>query len=977
MNLKRIAGRISKKGVLCFFVLLVFISFVGSVFAASEITNCTELQNIQNNPSGDYYLANDIDCSDTIDWNDGMGFNPIGFTGIFDGKGYKITGLYINRTEYTGLFGYTGLSSVIKDVGLIDVNVNGIWIVGGLVGSNKGLINNSYSTGNVNGYKIIGGLVGENYGYQNLSTISGSYSTCSVNGVSRIGGLVGENWYGYVDDSYSTGNISGGEPGDEQSQIGGLVGSNVHGLINNSYSISSVSGRLVIGGLVGVNYYQGLIDNSYSAGKVNGTEFAGGLVGENTEAGLILNSHSISNVSGDEQIGGLVGKNSHQSSIDNSYFVGSVNGGGFVGVIGGLVGYNEDSLINNSYSRGDIIGNQRVGGLTGSNEYSSIDNSYSTCSVNGTDFVGGLVGYNKYGSINSSYWDKDISLKDNMCGYDEGGVCTDEYGKTTIEMKQQNTFVSWDFTNTWGICEGTNYPWLRWENIECIVTPEEQCLAETVSYWKLDEDEGNVIGDSIESHNGTIYDATWSDGKVNSALSFDGSNDYVAIPDSSAWSFGSNNYAVEFWVRRNGNQDLYDTVVSHWKAGNGYAFLVYFDANNNLNLGINQNYPLITSSPLDDNVWYHVVLVRDGPTSTKMYLNGGQTGTTYTTNYNMVDSSADLLLGSQQGGTGYYFNGSIDEVAVYNKSLTTSEIQEHYLNSEYYTNNYCEAYSAVCGNGVVDIEEDCDDNNTAGDDGCSASCIVEQGYACSGIPSICCTDNDADGVCDSIDSCNNSYAPTGMISYWGFEDGNGTKAEDSYDAHDGTLVNGPAWNTSGQVGNALSFDGINDFVRVYDSEDWNFGTNNYTISFWIKRNGNQAAYASPISQWGGSGTDRAFLAYFGTDNKLNLGINGVYPVITSDVLTDNTWYYINVVRDDLTSTKMYLNGVQNGTTYTTNYNMSNSAADLLFGSQQGGTGYYFKGLVDEIAVYNRSLTTEEIGQTYNNTKEGMSGYCQT
>jgi hypothetical protein len=102
--------------------------------------------------TADYYLANDIDCSCTSGWNGGAGFEPIGnysneFTGTFDGKGYKITNLYINRstTDYVGLFGFTGSGSEIKDVGLEEVNVSGDLYVGGLVGYNRGgTITNSY-----------------------------------------------------------------------------------------------------------------------------------------------------------------------------------------------------------------------------------------------------------------------------------------------------------------------------------------------------------------------------------------------------------------------------------------------------------------------------------------------------------------------------------------------------------------------------------------------------------------------------------------------------------------------------------------------------------------------------------------------------------------------------------------------------------------------------------------------------------------
>jgi hypothetical protein len=83
-------------------LLLLALAFLPQpALAATPITTCAELQNIRNNLAGDYYLANDIDCSG-FDYGDGKGFMPIGtegtkFTGTFDGKGHKITHLYINR----------------------------------------------------------------------------------------------------------------------------------------------------------------------------------------------------------------------------------------------------------------------------------------------------------------------------------------------------------------------------------------------------------------------------------------------------------------------------------------------------------------------------------------------------------------------------------------------------------------------------------------------------------------------------------------------------------------------------------------------------------------------------------------------------------------------------------------------------------------------------------------------------------------
>jgi hypothetical protein len=207
--------------------------------AATAITNCTDLQEIKDNLSGDYYLANDIDCSCTKTWNEGAGFEPIGnssnlFTGTFDGWGHHITNLYINRSPawYVGLFGHTGSGSEIKNVSLEEVDVSGSCAVGGLVGYNKETIINSYSTGSVNAsMDYAGGLVG-----YNLGTVSNSYSTCNVSGEYDPGGLVGYNYYGTITNSYSTGNVSG------EYNPGGLVGYNL-GMVNNSYWDMNTSGQ--------------------------------------------------------------------------------------------------------------------------------------------------------------------------------------------------------------------------------------------------------------------------------------------------------------------------------------------------------------------------------------------------------------------------------------------------------------------------------------------------------------------------------------------------------------------------------------------------------------------------------------------------------------------------------------------------------------------------------------------------------------
>ena len=85
--------------------LLVLFQIAGVVASLTNITNCTDLQAMDDNLTNDYQLMNNIDCSDTINWNSGAGFNQIGddstscFRGNFSGNGYNITDLYINRTD--------------------------------------------------------------------------------------------------------------------------------------------------------------------------------------------------------------------------------------------------------------------------------------------------------------------------------------------------------------------------------------------------------------------------------------------------------------------------------------------------------------------------------------------------------------------------------------------------------------------------------------------------------------------------------------------------------------------------------------------------------------------------------------------------------------------------------------------------------------------------------------------------------------
>jgi len=231
------------------------------------ISTCAQLQNMSEDLYGDYFLTKNIDCSDTINWNNGSGFKPINnattniFRGTFDGQGYIISDLYINRPleNYIGLFKASGVTvPLLRNIGLTNVNITGWSEVGALIGSNGGIVENSYSTGTVTGAGFItnaGGLIGVNNNA--ASWISNSYSTADVSGNMNVGGLT-SFLAGGLSKSYASGDIVC------TMGCGGLVGGISGAYIGNSFSTGSVStGGGNTGGLIGSIITPSIISNNY------------------------------------------------------------------------------------------------------------------------------------------------------------------------------------------------------------------------------------------------------------------------------------------------------------------------------------------------------------------------------------------------------------------------------------------------------------------------------------------------------------------------------------------------------------------------------------------------------------------------------------------------------------------------------------------------------------------------------------------
>ena len=237
----------------------------------------------------------------------------------------------------------------------------------------------------------------------------------------------------------------------------------------------NVTGANNTGGLIGGG--DALISNCSVTGTVTGNNWVGGLIGglgsDNT--GTVSECSFHGSVIGNASVGGLIGRMLDYGSVQNSYAVGTVYGTS--GALGGLVGIT----------------------------WTSVQKCYAACVVSGS-WGGGLIGEN-FGAVSGSYFDSSIS---GVTEWDTG-VGTP---KTTFEMKNQSTFVDWDFVNTWDI--GTlndGYPYLQWEVID------KTSLEQKINQGSAISPKSQELIDAIESGQLILNDDKATQQEVDAAVS--------------------------------------------------------------------------------------------------------------------------------------------------------------------------------------------------------------------------------------------------------------------------------------------------------------------------------------------------------------------------------------------------------------------------------------------------------------------------
>jgi hypothetical protein len=208
----------------------------------------------------------------------------------------------------------------------------------------------------------------------------------------------------------------------------------------------------------------------------------------------------------------------------------------------------------------------------------------------------------------------------------------------------------------------------------------------------------------------------------------------------------------------------------------------------------------------------------------------------------------------------------------------------------------------------------------------------------------------------------------GLVGYWSFNNPTDPGHDDSGNGNNGAVVG--AISTLGIVGSALRFDGINDYIRVADSDKLDL-TSSFTLSFWINPGSSEEslllakhrAFTDMDGSWSLNRLAEAYPQYPGRLWMQNWLSPSGYEVHSETMIEQDTWVHWAITYDEpMTTCIFYINGhVDVIRDYT--FNIQNTSLDLLIGAGEHfevPVTYFYEGLMDEVRIYNRSLSADEI-----------------
>ena len=452
----------------------------------------------------------------------------------------------------------------------------------------------------------------------------------------------------------------------------------------------------------------------------------------------------------------------------------------------------------------------------------------------------------------------------------------------------------------------------------CVPGSSDSCAA-PVAEWSFDDNSGSVVADNSGSGNTGTWNGTgthWSPGKLGPAGKFNGSDDYVNIPHNS--SFNVTDFTVSLWLYYNGTGaagKAYWTLINKNEnsgSGNYDPFHLWVDASTKyLNARVGNESSavgLVASTAVNDNKWHFATLSRSG-TNIYLYLDGIQKDTT--TLSGSTTNSGALILGNW-GQYGSYFNGSIDQVQIFNYARTPAQIAWDYnqgLPVAWYKFDDCEG-------------------TTAKDEMFSTS------------------------------SNNNGTLTVGAT---------GTQTSAGNCGVGNTTT---AWSngSSGKFNSSLNFDGTDDYVDIGNVN----GHTDYAISTWVYPTTLSGRHAIIQTDDGGVELNDSTVYYYSFNARNGAGATKVQNAGT---VTLNQWNHILVVAEGTTGLKLYINGSLISSSFSAD-TFSNTYTDDIIGAVKSvelSFDRYFQGQIDDVRIYNYALTPSQVKLLYNNNNSVRFG----
>ena len=228
--------------------------------------------------------------------------------------------------------------------------------------------------------------------------------------------------------------------------------------------------------------------------------------------------------------------------------------------------------------------------------------------------------------------------------------------------------------------------------------------------------------------------------------------------------------------------------------------------------------------------------------------------------------------------------------------------------------------------------------------------------------------------------------PPDLVAWWQFNEGSGTIATDSSpNGINGTLVSNPIWRADGMHKGCLYFDGDRAHVRIPNQASLTPGTGSFTVAFWANVEVARGTRGSTVWDLAVNKRDTGSVGYYiganrdqgtaaQTGFKFMLGDTGANRVDTPyQLVTLGEWAFVTAVLDRAQNThKISIDGGQTWATATPPPGPIATNVDLAIGWDIGPNNYWFHGRIDDVALFSRALTTEEVQEVMMGIPPGIA-----